>query len=437
METKLSSKILPMYRDLHKLVMDSCYNTFVLKGGRGSGKSYYISEGGIVLRMVWNHIIGEDGDVVVIRNVMKTHAKSTYQQIKVAVHALGLEKYFVFLKNPLEIRYYPKGIPKKQTQAEKDKYVSAIHFLGCDDEEKIKSFNSGRPVTTVWVEEVTELDSIQEQLEGSILQSLFRGTNKRTVLFLSYNPNIDDDNHVNKWVREIASHREDTYILHTTYLQVPESILGQRFVRIAKQMEKERPKAYRHIYLGESSGITKRIWTNIFQVKYTQEMLMQLTNTKEILIGADWGSTDPSASIAVYYDKENSDIYVLHEYEKRQASIDNLYSDLERMYGGRHIWGDNNPPIYIQELQKRGLNIDPVKKNTGNLFTMNECEWVELNVNHIYVDPDVTPRAFECFTNYVRDVDKKTGKILNKEAPGSDNHLCDALRYALHEHIHI
>lgn len=436
MEIKLSDKILPMYRDLHKLVMDSCYSTFVLKGGRGSGKSYFISSGGIVLRMVFNHIKGEDGDVVVIRNVMKTHAKSTYQQIKVAVNALGLNNYFVFLKSPLEIRFYPNGKPKKQTQVEKDKYVSAIHFLGCDDEEKIKSFNSGRPVTTVWVEEVTELGSM-ELVEGSILQSLFRGTRcMKTALFMSYNPPVDDDNFINAWVKDVASKRDDTFVLHTTYLDVPKEILGDSFVRIAEQMKEERPKAYEHIYLGKSSGLTKRIWTNIFEVKYSQEMLTELAS-QELLIGADWGSTDPCASIAIYYDKKNSDIYVLHEYEKKQASIDSLYMDLERICGSRHIWGDNNPPIYVQELQRRGLNIDPVKKNEGNLFTMNECQWIELNVNHIYVDPEVTPRVFECFTSYVRDVDKKTGKILNKEAPHSDNHLCDALRYALHDYIHI
>lgn len=432
----LSTVILPVYHQLHKDIKAEAYSEYILGGGRGSGKSTFVGTE-VPLDIVRDSQKGLKSDTVVIRKIMKTHKKSTYNQLLAGIHLLGLSDFFLALSSPLEIRYYPNGKPKTATSKGRNDYTNCIHFLGMDDSEKVKSFKvdegRGHYIKNLWIEEPTELESMEE-IENSVYQSLLRGHNKHTNVFLTYNPPLDDNNFMNQYTRK-ASQRKDTKHLHTTYLDVPHELLGKSFVNIATRMKEENEKSYNHIYLGEVSGLTSRIYTNVYKVRYTTDLLLSLANKSDSHVrGLDFGFTDPNGLVISYYDKENKDVYVLMEMKERQQTIDELYTALFERVGTSLVHSDTNNATVINELQNRGLSIQPVNKALKNVVS--QLEWLNLNINHIFVDDTVTPEFFEEITHYVRKKDKVSGKLLPQPKEGQEDHLLDAFRYSLFNQIH-
>lgn len=433
---KLSSIILPVYANLHKDIKAEAYSEYILSGGRGSGKSTVVGTE-VPLDIIRDSAKGLKSDTVVIRKIMKTHKKSTYNQILAGIHLLGYSDDFLALNSPLEIRYYPNGKPKTATSKGREAYTNCIHFLGMDDSEKVKSFKvdegKGHYIKNLWIEEPTELESMEE-IENSVYQSLLRGHNRHTNIFLTYNPPLDDNNFMNQYTKQVEKRKETKHI-HTTYLDVPSDLLGKSFTHIATRMKQENEKSYNHIYLGEVSGLTSRIYNNVFKVRYTQELLYNLANKSHSHIrGLDFGYTDPNGFIVSYYDKENKDVYVLMEMKERQQTIDELYTALFTRVGTSHIYSDTNNATVINELQNRGLQIEPVNKALKNVVS--QLEWLSLNINHIFVDETVTPEFFNEITHYVRKKDKQSGKLLPQPKDGQEDHLLDAFRYSLFAQIH-
>lgn len=430
----LSEIILPVYHDLHKDIKSEAYSEYILDGGRGSGKSTFIGTE-IPLDICRDSLKGLKSDTVVIRKVSKTHKKSTYNQLLECISLLGKSDNFLALSSPLEIRYYPNGKPKSANAKGREAYTNSIHFIGMDDSEKIKSFKvqSGHYIKNLWIEEPTELDSMEE-IENSVYQSLLRGHDMHTNIFLTYNPPLDDNNFMNVYTKQ-AEKRADCRHVHTTYLDVPPSLLGKSFINIATRMKEENEKSYKHIYLGEVSGLTSRIYTNVYRVRYTKEHLLKLANdTANHVRGLDFGFTDPNGFVVSYYDKENKDVYVLMEMKQSHQTIDELYSALYDRVGASFIRSDTNNATVINELQNRGLNINPVNKALKGVVS--QLEWLSLNINHIFVDDTVTPEFFNEITSYVRKKDKNTGKLLPEPAPNQEDHLMDAFRYSLYDIIH-
>ena len=100
---RLSTVINPSFFELHKHVKNNNYMRYVLKGGRGSGKSSDIAIE-LVLDLITNPIT-----ILCVRKVANTLYESCYEQIKEAVSILELDNYFHFGKSPLKITYKPRG----------------------------------------------------------------------------------------------------------------------------------------------------------------------------------------------------------------------------------------------------------------------------------------------------------------------------------------
>ena len=151
---RLSTIFNPCFVDFHKKVKNREFLRYVLKGGRGSGKSFMISLE-IILDVINNPI-----SVLCVRKVGNTLFESVYEQLKEAVDVLGVGAYFNFGKSPLKITYLPRG--------------NSIIFRGADDPAKIKSLKVARfPVATLWIEELAEFKTEVEvsMIENSVLRA--------------------------------------------------------------------------------------------------------------------------------------------------------------------------------------------------------------------------------------------------------------------------
>ena len=115
--------IAPVFWDAHRDIRRGAVQELIAKGGRGSGKSSYLS-----LELVLQLLRHPDVHAVVLRKVAGTLRASVYAQVCWAIGALGLGKKFRCTVSPMECIYLPTG--------------QKIQFFGLDDAGKLKSIRA-------------------------------------------------------------------------------------------------------------------------------------------------------------------------------------------------------------------------------------------------------------------------------------------------------
>ena len=91
----LKEIIPPKFREVHLAIKEGKYTYYVLKGGRGSGKSTTVAIE-LILELIKHPIT-----ILCVRKVGKTLDKSCYEQLKEAISMLRLDRYFKFNQSPL------------------------------------------------------------------------------------------------------------------------------------------------------------------------------------------------------------------------------------------------------------------------------------------------------------------------------------------------
>lgn len=165
---KITKKVSPAFEDF---IFDWDYETYLLLGGYGSGKSYHIAFK-IVLKL-----LEEKRKCLVVRQVYDTIQESCYDLFCEILDDMGLltsspyeyrkdRNKVLALKSPLRFNFH-NG--------------SKIIFKGLDKPEKVKSINN---VSIVWLEECSEIRFMAyEELLGRI-----RTPNVSMHFLLSCNP---------------------------------------------------------------------------------------------------------------------------------------------------------------------------------------------------------------------------------------------------------
>ena len=197
-EIRLSEWIGEGFYDIHRDIREGRHTHYWLKGGRGSGKSSFLS-----LEILLGLIADRDANAVVLRKVAANLRDSVFEQMNWAIHALGVEEEWEKKISPMEL--IRKGTGQK------------ILFRGCDDPKKLKSIKFQRGYAKfIWYEEADEFGGMAEL--RSLNQSLMRGGEEFRI-FYSYNPPKQGRSWINL---ETAEERADRLIHHSTYLQMKE-----------------------------------------------------------------------------------------------------------------------------------------------------------------------------------------------------------------------
>ncbi|MCF0231162.1 MAG: PBSX family phage terminase large subunit [Enterococcus sp.] len=425
-EIQMKNVIIPMYKDVLKDVLAHNHTHYVFSGGRGSTKSSFISEA-IPLLMLAN----PDVHCVVFRKVGNTMKNSVYAQIAWGIDKLGLTPLF----------HIPKSISSpivlKQTGQQ-------ILFMGLDDPMKVKSIKL--PFGYIGITWFEELDQYSGEKElRTVLQSTMRGGEKFWD-FRSFNPPISNLNWANQFALDSLS-RENTLVVHNTYLDVPESWLGQAFIDEALDLKATNPKAYEHEYMGVPVGTGGNVFENVEVMYMSDEYISQFD---KVYSGIDWGwYPDPFAFVKVYFDIARRNLYIFAEFRanklSNKATYDILYNE-KKLYDEKWlesigytvrqrnfmemdeiVTADSAEPKSISDYKSYGgYGCRGAEKGPDSVtYSM---KWLQ-SLNHIYIDPVRCPETLKEFVEYEYERDKDEEIISGY--PDANNHSIDAVRYAL------
>lgn len=404
----LSQLIPPAFYPVHRDLKAGGHLHYWLKGGRGSGKSSFLS-----LELLLG-VMGHPGaNGVVFRKVKNTLRDSVYAQLAWAAQALGAAHLWKCTQEPMRMTFLPTG--------------QSILFRGLDRPEKAKSLKTAKGYFGyVWFEELAEFSGMEEI--RSVLQTTLRGGGPSAV-FYSYNPPKSARSWVNK---EALERRPDRLVHHSTYLDLPRPWLGEQFILEAEHLKAIRPELYRHEYLGEVTGTGTEVFRNLTFREIPEE---EIGLFPAISRGLDWGyAADPLHYACCWYDAGRRRLFIFHELH--QAGLSNREAAarvLEEMalHGRGYVCCDSAEPKSIDDLYLLGVPAYGAKKGPDSVKW--GVRFLSEEVEEIVIDPARCPATKEEFYGYELELDRDGNPMARY--PDRDNHSIDAVRYALEDVI--
>lgn len=392
------------YVDVNRDISAHGHTEYMIKGGRGSIKSTYISLK--IVELIKNN---PDMNAVILRKVGATLEKSVYNQVIWALDALGVADEFRVKKSPMEITLKETG--------------QTIYFSGLDDPLKLKSIKPKMGyIGILWFEELDQFAGEDEC--RNVRQSAIRGGDK-AYIFQSFNPPKTRNN----WANEEAERpKENRLVLHTDYRSVPREWLGAEFLDEAEYIKEINPTAYEHEYLGIPNGNGGMVFENVVAETITDD---QIRRFDRVLHGVDWGYyPDPWAYNAVHYDAARRTLYVfdeLTEYKKGNKYTGELLL-AKNLPPDQPITADSAEPKSVADYRSYGLNCHGAIKGPGSVdYSM---KWLQSLVK-IVIDPARCPDTYKEFIEYEYER-TKDGEIISGYPDRNDHHI-SGIRYSTEE----
>lgn len=395
--------IAPAFYALHADLRAGRHSEYWLKGGRGSGKSSFVS-----LEILLGLLKDPQKNAIVYRRVAATLRESAYAQMLWAAEQLGIEDMIEARLSTMELRLLPTG--------------QRILFRGCDDPGKSKSIKlKNGSFGYLWFEEASEFSGMSDV--RSIKASILRG-GEGAVTFFSYNPPLSAANWINA---EVLLPRPGRLVHSSTYLDMPAEWLGGDFIAEAEMLKRSNERAYRHMYLGEAVGSGGRVFDNL-SLRTVRDAELR---SGRLLNGLDFGfAVDPDAFVRVCYDAKLRRLFVVEEFFGVRTPVDRLTAELHRLARGETLHCDSADPRMIHELRSRGIAAVGAKKGAGSV---REGIRFLQELGEIIIDPARCPNAAREFSTYEYASDGYGNFCA--DCPDRDNHSIDAVRYALEDEI--
>ncbi len=286
----ITSLIAPCYYEAYNDFWAETYREQWFAGGRGSGKSSFIS-----ILVVLGVMAHPEASAICFRKIGSDLKDSVYNQIVWAIDMLGLTSEFRYGLSPLKIT-------RKRTG-------QVIMFYGLDDPAKRKSIKCPHGYFRfLWLEELDQYAGMAEL--RSVRQSVLRG-GEIFQSFYSFNP----PEAVTSWVNaEAKKVTEGRMVYRSNYLDIPVEWLGSQFVAEAEALRRDNFKFYQHEYLGKATGTGGEVFTNVVDQKISDEQI-KIFKKAAIAWGMDFGFTnDPSTLIGTIYDTDKKTIYIPPEW---------------------------------------------------------------------------------------------------------------------------
>lgn len=385
-----SPAFVPMFKD------ESRYQ--VLWGGAGSGKSH------IVARKILYRLLKESHvkhNFLIIRKVDRTIKRSVFTLMRNIISIWGLTKDFDINLTDKTITYIPTG--------------AQIMFSGLDDVEKLKSIEG---VTSIWVEEATELT--QEDFEQLDLR--LRGNHGAVKqIILTFNP-ISEQH----WIKKVFFDDpiEGVFTLHTTYLD--NHFIDDEYKMVMENKKKTNPRYYNIYALGNWGTAEGLVFNNATDRLIREEEIKGL----ECVQGLDFGYTnDPTAFHQSYVDLAKKRIYVYDGFYQKGMTNAEIADAIKAMYAHKHkTTADSAEPKSIDYIKGKGVRIEGAAKGRDSVNAgIDFLSEFEIIVNAHLIEFMVE------FQNYSWALDKE-GKATNKPTD-EFNHFIDALRYSMERHM--
>ena len=401
---KLSDLIGPAFVPVHQAVKSGDYHRFLLAGGRGSGKSSFVS-----LEILLGLMRDPRAGAIIYRKVADTLRDSVYAQMLWALDRLGLAEQWQARLSPMELVRRETG--------------QRILFRGADDPQKSKGVRlRDGYFRYLWFEELSEFDGIDaiRTIKASILRASGEGPQARTSVLCTYNPPVSPWH----WVdREACAPPAGRLQHHSDYRDMPAQWLGDSFLAEADALRAQNLRAWRHMYLGEVTGTGGQVFENVRLRPIRREEWEGLPTYS----GMDFGfATDPDAFVRCAFDKKRRILYVVDEFAALGLLIERLAKEVRARAGNDVITCDSAEPRSIAGLRACGLRVTAARKGPDSVG--HGLKWLQ-TLGGIVIDPARCPLAAGEFSRYEYDRDR-SGHVLPRY-PDHDNHTIDAVRYAM------
>lgn len=387
----------------------SCEKRYrVLKGGKGSKKSATTA-----LNFIFRLMKYEKSNLLVVRQVMNTHRDSTFAQLKWAQERLCVSQYWKNTVSPMEMIYLPTG--------------QKIIFRGFDDVLKLASTTV--PVgylNFVWIEEAFEISSEADfdKLDlsvprGSVEPPLYKQTT------LTFNPWSETH-----WLKKRFFDKpdENAATFSTSYL-VNEFLDGTDRA-VFERMKKTDRRKYEVAGLGNwgiSDGLVYGNWS---------VGKMEIPDSErwkwKCFFGLDYGYTnDPTGFVGFAANPVDMQLYIFCEFCKTRMLNRDIAEAIKRLgFAKERIRADSAEPKSNEDLRRMGIcRITPSVKGRDSILNGISA----ISEYSITVHPDCVNMIRELSSYVYGGRISENGLRMPKD---SDNHLCDALRYAFEDVKH-
>ena len=374
----------------------------VLKGGKASKKSTTTA-----LNFIYRLMKYENSNLLVVRQVMNTHRDSTFAQLKWAQQRLGVSHLWSNTVSPMEMCYIPTG--------------QKILFRGFDDVLKLASTTVSKGyLNFVWIEEAFEIarEADFDKLDlsvprGNVPQSLFKQTT------LTFNPWSSSH-----WLKKRFFDTENPEVKSFSTNYLCNEFLDSTDRAVFERMKRSNRRKYEVAGLGNwgiAEGLVFENWSvGELNIPDNERYLWKS------FFGLDYGYTnDPTAFVAFMVNNRDKKIYIYDEfYRTRMLNCDIANEIKRRGYSKERIRADCAEPKSNDDLRRMGISrIMPSVKGRDSVLN----GIAQISEYEILVHPSCVNMIRE-LSSYVYDEhSRENGYIMPKD---SDNHLCDALRYA-------
>lgn len=377
--------------------------TQIYYGGSSSGKSYYLAQKIVIENM-------QGANWLCCRNVAQSIRNSTFNEILKSISDMGLMSHYSIKKSDMVITCLDNG---KQ-----------ILFAGLDNVEKIKSITPANGVLErIFVEEATEIkyDAYKQ------LTKRLRGiSNFEKYVILAFNPILKSHwiyrTFFGNWQDDKTVYKDDKLlIVKTTYKDNMFLTADDKAL-----LENESDPYFYNVYSLGNWGILGHI---IFKNWCVEDLSEKIPTFDHIYNGLDFGySNDPNALIRVHLDKKRKKIYVFDEWYQAGMTDEELVRICNKMIGNQYITCDSAESKTIDMLCNNGIRAVATVKGSDSINR--GIRWLQ----GYEIIVDVKCQNFKNEIEQYHWQEDKYGNAMAK-AVDANNHLLDALRYALCDEI--
>ena len=365
----------------------------ILRGGAGSGKSYFVAQK-ILLRILKDFNTVKH-DFLCVRKTQPAVRKSVFKLLLRYIDWWGLKDLCKVHRTNMSIEFLTG---------------STITCIGLDDPEKLKSIVG---VTSVWVEEATELSLDDAQQINLRLRGI---TPSYKQIMYSFNP-VSKANWIYKRFFENEDQEGNTFLHHSTYKD--NRFIDEAYKKEVEDLINQNPTYY-SIYAKGDWGVLEHIIYNNYDVieKFPHNSM------EDIVYGIDFGYNVPSAMVKV--GKKGDEFYLDEKIYQDKLTNKDLIKKIKFRYPeNKPLYCDSAAPERIEELKKAGLNAKKAYK--GKNSVKDGIDYIKRSKLHITKGSVNLLKEIAGYT-YKQDRD---GVVYDEPIKFGD-HAMDAFRYAIY-----
>lgn len=362
--TDITTDFVEVYREMHEAFENGKWREFILKGGRGSIKSNFISA--FAEEVIYND---SQAHIVFTRRYKTDLRGSVYNQFLKTVTRHNKLDEWDFTTSPMMARYKKTG--------------QCVIFVGCDKPISLKSYNlSFGYVKMVVNEECDEMAGI-EQIDN--VEDTFLRADVNSISVKVFNPPKSANNWMNEYTAD-APKRDKCFVCHSYYYNVPIKWLGQRFFDRAEWFKQHKQRYYDNNYLGLVTGTGGTIFENLDIRTITDAEINALPNRYH---GLDFGFVHPQAFIECSYDFETETVYIVNEIRKVGMKQE-TFAKKCKQYSKVEIIADSANPDKISDWCDYGFDVIGATKRWSGGGRDYAWEWLQTR-RKIVIDAERTP----------------------------------------------